>query len=95
MDRFGAGLSGYYLGDFVQTSLGEREGQRWVIPSMTTFNAYVDYNADLFDTATRFRFGINNVSNERAPLADRYFNYFSDAHRDYGRSYYIDINIDF
>jgi iron complex outermembrane receptor protein len=95
MDHFGAGLSGYYLGDFIQTSLGERQGQKWVIPSMTTFNAYFDYYADLFDTETRFRFGINNVSNERAPLADRYFNFFSDAHRDYGRSFYIDINMDF
>jgi outer membrane receptor protein involved in Fe transport len=95
MDRFGAGLSGYYLGDFVQTSLGVREGKEWVIPSMTTFNGYFDYRADLFETETRFRFGINNLTDERAPLADRYFGYFADAHRDLGRYYYIDIRMDF
>ncbi len=95
MDAFGAGLSGYYLGDFVQTSLGIREGQEWVIPSMTTFNGYFDYRVDLFDTGTRFRFGINNLTDKRAPLADRYFGYFADAHRDLGRYYYVDIRVDF
>jgi hypothetical protein len=61
---------------------------------MTTVNGYFDYYADLFNTETRFRFGINNMFDERAPLADRYFGYFSDAHRDLGRYYYVDIRVD-
>jgi outer membrane receptor protein involved in Fe transport len=95
MDHFGAGLSGYYLGSFVDTGLGIRQDQKWVIPSMTTYNGYFDYYADLFDNDTRFRFGIINLTNERAPLADDYFNFFTDAHRDYGRQFYVDISMNF
>ncbi len=92
---FGARVSGYYLSDFVQTSLGVREGQEWVIPSMTTYNASLDYYFDPFDTDTRLRLGINNFTDERAPLADRFFGYFADAHRDLGRYWYFDARIEF
>jgi hypothetical protein len=92
-DAVGASVSAYYLSDFYQSSLGMRDGQRWVIPSMTTYNASFDYGADLFDTDMRFRIGVNNLSDERAPLADRYFSYFADAHRDLGRYYYVDIRM--
>jgi len=94
-DNVGASFSAYYLGDFVQTSLGTREGQKWVIPSRTTYSSYFDYHADMFDTDTRFRFGINNMFDERAPLADRYFGFFADAHRDYGRYFYVDVRMNF
>lgn len=94
-ENLGASFSAYYLSSFVQTSLGVREGQKWVIPSMTTYNSTFDYYADLFNTETRFRFGINNMFDERAPLADRYFGFFADAHRDYGRYFYVDISMDF
>ncbi len=52
---------------------------------MTTYNSYFDYYADLFDTDTRFRFGVNNMFNQRAPLADREFRVLSLTRtRDYG-----------
>jgi outer membrane receptor protein involved in Fe transport len=86
-----ARASAYYLSDFVDIGLGTREGQQWVVPSMTTYNASVDYNFAPFDTDTRLRLGINNLTDERAPLADSYFGYFSDAHRDLGRYWYIDV----
>ena len=92
---FGARVSGYYLSDFVQSSLGVREGQEWVIPSMTTYNASFDYRFDAFDTDTRLRLGVNNFTDERAPLADRYFGYFADAHRDLGRYWYLDARVNF
>ncbi len=92
---FGAGLSAYHLSNFIQTSLGVREGQKWVIPSMTTFNTYFDYYARPFDTRTRFRFGIINLTNARAPLADRNYGYYSRAHRDLGRHFYVDIRMGF
>jgi outer membrane receptor protein involved in Fe transport len=92
---FGARVSGYHLSDFVQTSLGIREGQEWVIPSMTTYNASFDYHFDLSDNDTRLRLGVNNVTDERAPLADRYFGYFADAHRDLGRYWYLDARFRF
>jgi outer membrane receptor protein involved in Fe transport len=94
-DAFGASLSAYYLSDFIQTSLGVRDGQKWVIPSMTTYNASFDYRVDMWSTDTRFRFGINNLFDERAPLADRFFGYFADAHRDLGRYFYVDVRMGF
>jgi len=94
-EAFGARVSGYHLSDFVQTSLGVREDQEWVIPSMTTYNASFDYHFDLSDNETRLRLGINNVTDERAPLADRFFGYFADAHRDLGRYWYLDARIRF
>ncbi|MCP4047594.1 MAG: TonB-dependent receptor [Gammaproteobacteria bacterium] len=94
-DHFGAGVSAYYLGRFFHTGPGIRQGQKWTIPSMTRFNTYFDYYADLFNADTRFRFGINNFTNERAPLADRYYGYYADAHRDMGRYFYIDVRMGF
>ena len=94
-DRWGINLTGYYLGSFIQTSLGERGGQRWVIPSMTTFNMSFDYRFELWSSDSRFRLGINNFTDKRAPLADRYFGYFADAHRDLGRYFYVDLRMGF
>jgi outer membrane receptor protein involved in Fe transport len=92
---FGVNLSGNYLSSFIQTSLGVRDDQKWVIPSMTTFNTSFDYRFDMFGADNRFRFGINNFTNERAPLADRFFGYFADAHRDLGRYFYVDLRMGF
>jgi outer membrane receptor protein involved in Fe transport len=63
---------------------------------MTTHNLKFDYTFHPGDRYNlRARVGINNVADERAPLADRYFGYFSDAHRDLGRSYYLDLKLSF
>ena len=94
-DRFGVNLTAFYLSRFYQSTLTLEDGTKYVIPSMTTFNASFDYRFDLWKTDTRLRFGINNFTNERAPLADRYFGYFADAHRDLGRYYYIDLRLGF
>jgi outer membrane receptor protein involved in Fe transport len=90
---WGASLSWLYLSDFIQTSLERSDGTQWVIPSHSTFNATVDYRFNLWGSVTRARFGIRNLTDERAPLADRYFGYFSDAHSDLGRAYYLDIRM--
>ena len=92
-NAWGAALSWFYLSDFYQSSLTLNDGTLWVIPSHSTWNAYADYRFDLFDSRTRVRFGVRNLTNERAPLADRYFGYFSDAHSDLGRSYYLDVRM--
>ena len=63
---------------------------------MTTWNASVDYRFGTWgDTQTRVRLGINNLTNERAPLADMRFGYFSDVHRDLPMSYYLDVRLEF
>ncbi len=92
---WGATAAWYYLDDFYQSSLTLSDGTQWVIPSYDYFNLSADYTFDAFDTTTRVRLAVNNVTDERAPLADRYFGYFSDAHSDYGRSFYIDVRVDF
>jgi outer membrane receptor protein involved in Fe transport len=94
-DRWGASLAWFYLGDFYQSSLTLADGTIYVIPSHSYWNASLDYDFDIGYTNTRLRFGINNLTDERAPLADRYFGYFSDAHRDTGRSFYLDVRFTF
>jgi len=94
-DAWGANLSAFYLSSFIQTSLGVIDGKNWVLPSMTTWNANLDYRFDLWKSDMRLRFGINNLTDERAPLADRYFAYIGDAHTDLGRYYYLDLRMGF
>jgi outer membrane receptor protein involved in Fe transport len=62
---------------------------------MTTYNATIDYSFDVGEIDTRVRFGINNVGDERAPIADESFGFFSDAHRDWGRFMYLDLRMSF
>ena len=92
-DAWAASLAWFYLSDFYQSSLTLSDGTRWTIPSHSTWNASIDYNFDVFNSNTRVRFGVRNLTNERAPLADRYFGYFADAHSDLGRSYYLDVRM--
>ncbi len=61
--------------------------------SITTWNINADYSFDLLQSQTRLRLGINNLTNERAPLADGAFGYYADVHRDLGRSYYFDLTM--
>jgi hypothetical protein len=42
-------------------------------------------------TDTRVRLGVNNLTDERAPLCDCRFGYWSDAHRDLGHYCYLDV----
>ena len=86
-----ASLSSLYVGDFVQRSLTLEDGTEWVVPSMRTFNAYLAYRLDLGDDLrARIRLGSLNVTDERAPLADRYFGYYADLHQDLGARYYLE-----
>jgi outer membrane receptor protein involved in Fe transport len=86
INDFTTALTGYRIGSFYQSSLTLEDGTRYKIPSMTRFNLSFTYRFD----DSRLRLGINNIGDKRAPLADRYFGYFSDAHTDFGRSMYVD-----
>ncbi|MGA9574828.1 MAG: TonB-dependent receptor [Lysobacterales bacterium] len=100
-DAWGANLSAFYLSSFIWTSSDLTPGVncidlcRWVVPSMTTYNFNVDYRFDMWKSDTRVRLGINNFTNERAPLADRYFAYVGDAHSDLGRYFYVSLRMGF
>lgn len=92
---YAASLTGNRIGSFYQSGLTLNDGTRYVIPAMTTFNATFDYNVVLNEADTRFRIGVVNLFDERAPLADGSFGFFADAHRDYGRQFYIDVSARF
>ncbi|MDH3410379.1 MAG: TonB-dependent receptor, partial [Gammaproteobacteria bacterium] len=89
---WGAGLSAKRISEFDQIL---SNGAAFKIPSMTTYNAKVDYRFDAGDVDMRVRFGVNNFSDERARIADDSYGYFDDAHRDFGRYYYFDLKADF
>ena len=93
---WGAAITGNYISDVFQESLTLNDGTRFILPSMQTYNAYVDYRFDTFgDSRARLRFGALNIMNERAPLADDSFGYSGDMHRDMPRSYYVDLKLTF
>jgi outer membrane receptor protein involved in Fe transport len=94
-EAFGASLSGNKIGSFYDADLTLDDGTRYILPSMTTYNATFDYRVEISDVNTRFRLGIRNLTDERAPLADGSFGYFVDAHSDLGRSYYLDVQARF
>jgi iron complex outermembrane receptor protein len=92
---WGASLNAFKIGSFYQSKLTLDDGTKYVIPSMTTYNASIDYKFTVAGANSRVRFGVKNLTDERAPLADDYFGFSSDAHSDYGRSYYVDIKASF
>ena len=93
--NWGASLSGFRIGSVYQSGLTLDDGTKYVLPAMTTYNAAVDYTFEIGSSELRARFGVNNFTNERAPLADDYFGYMSDVHSDWGRSYYLDLRVSF
>jgi len=92
---FAANVTALRKGSFYQNSLTLSDGTQYIIPEMTTMDVTLAYYFDLMDAKSRVRFAIKNVNDERAPLADRYYGYFADAHQDLGRNYYIDLRVSF
>ena len=67
------------------------DGTKWMLPAMTTKNLTFTYSFDLKDNPARLRFSIRNLEDERAPLADKTYGYWSSVHSDYGRNYYLEL----
>jgi outer membrane receptor protein involved in Fe transport len=97
MGDWGASVSGTKLSDAIETRPGlGSDGSQWILEPMTTYNMSVDYSFDAFsDIDARVRFGVVNFTDARAPLSSNRFGYFSDMHRDFGRSFYLDLRLDF
>ena len=91
---WGASLSALRVGELLDNGVSD-DGQVYVIPSMTTANVSVYKKFELNGNDARLRFMIRNVADERAPLADGWFGFYSDIHRDEGRHYYVDLRMDF
>ncbi len=94
---WGASVSGTKLSDAIETRAGlGSDGSQWIIKPMATYNMSVDYRFDTFgDVRAKARFGVVNFTDSRAPLSSNRFGYFSDMHRDFGRSWYLDLRLDF
>ncbi len=89
-DNMRASVQGFRISGFDQQL---SNGDLFPIPSMTTYNTRFDYRFDAFDVDTRVRLGINNITDERAPISDSSYGFFQDAHRDWGLYYYLDVMI--
>ena len=85
-----ASVQGFRISGFDQIL---SNGDAFPIPSMNTYNAKFDYGFEIGETDMRVRLGINNFTDERAPIADASYGFFQDAHRDWGRYYYVDLRI--
>ncbi len=94
-NAWGVNVSMFKVGDFYDPDQTRPDDTRWVLPSMTTYNTSVDYRFGMFGSDSRVRLGINNFTDERAPLCDCRFGYWSDAHRDLGRYSYLDLYMKF
>ena len=92
---WGASLSALRVGDLMDTGVKLDDGTPYPIPSMTTANLSVYKKFELGGNDARVRLMIKNVADERAPLADGWFGFYSDIHRDEGRHYYVDLKMDF
>ena len=91
----GASLTALRKGEFYQNSLTQSDGTRFIIDAMTTMDLSLDYRFDISDYDAKVRLAVKNIADERAPLADRYYGYFADAHQDLGRNYYLDFRVSF
>jgi len=87
---FAASITGFRVTGFQQRL---SDNSLFDIPSMTTYNGKFDYSFDVANTDMRVRLGINNLTDERAPISDSSYGFYQDVHRDYGRYYYVDLRI--
>ena len=70
-------------------------GDRFDVPSFTRYNLKADYGFDVAGVDSRVRLGINNFTDERAPIYDRSFGFDDDSHVDWGVYYYVDLMLRF
>ena len=70
------------IGELFDNGVKSDDGQVYVIPSMTTANLSVYKKLTLNGNDARLRLMIRNIADERAPLADGFFGFYSDIHRD-------------
>ena len=66
-------------------------GDRFDVPAMTRYNIKADYRFAFSGVDSRVRLGVNNFTDERAPIYDRSFGFDDDSHTDWGVYYYVDL----
>ncbi|MEM9336149.1 MAG: TonB-dependent receptor, partial [Pseudomonadota bacterium] len=91
-DNWNAAVSSNTVGSYFQLL---SNGERFNVPSMTRFNFKADYAFEVSGVDSRLRLGVNNFTDERAPLYDRSFGFDDDSHSDWGVYYYADLMLRF
>jgi outer membrane receptor protein involved in Fe transport len=91
----GLGFFAKHVGEFYETRNRLSDGTLWKVEDYNTINGHIDYNLNVNYANSRIRLGINNITDERAPLASDIFGYYFDKHDNLGRYYYIDLSYKF
>ena len=92
---WGASMTTLRLGSLFDNGVKNNAGVPWNIGTMTTTNMSIYKKFQLGGNDARLRLMVRNVADVRAPLADGWFGFYSDIHRDEGRHYYLDLKVDF
>ncbi len=94
---WGAGLSARYVSGFFDTSAdpdldGDGTPDFFPVDNYLRINTYVDYRfRPEFADWIRLRFGVNNVTDEQAPLLDESRGYDPSYHSVRGREFYVQL----
>lgn len=91
-DVWNVAFSSNTVGDYFQLL---SNGDRFDVPSFTRYNFKADYFFEVSGVDSRIRLGVNNFTDERAPLYDRSFGFDDDSHSDWGVYYYVDLMMRF
>ena len=92
---WGFGIFAKHIGEFYETRNRLSDGRLWKVKAYNVTNGHIDYNLKINNLDSRIRLGINNIADERAPLASDIFGYYFDKHDNLGRYYYIDLSYRF
>ena len=66
-------------------------GAMWGVAPFKTMNMYADYYTDFAESDLRIRLGVNNLEDDRAPLASSRMGYFEDLDNNLRRNFYVDL----
>ncbi len=91
-DNWNVALSSNTVGDYFAIL---SNGDRFDVDSFTRYNIKADYAFEVASVESRIRLGINNFTDERAPIYDRSFGFDDDSHVDWGVFYYADLMLRF
>ena len=91
-DNWNVALSSNTVGDYFAIL---STGDRYDVDSFTRYNIKADYAFEVSGVDSRIRLGVNNFTDERAPIYDRSFGFDDDSHTDWGVYYYADLMLRF
>jgi len=81
------------VGEFEDAGIRRSDGTKWIIPEMQTQNVTFSYGFDLGNKPAKLKFSVRNFEDERAPIADATYGYYSKTHQDTGRNYYLELRV--